>query len=176
LKSEAQWPTRDLSGVADFADPSFPEPLRQTIGTTVIHALEALGRTDDARRIRSLKTRGFHAALVEFLASGGSATLSPQDEKAFELMVANEVADNEPITLAQMAGALERARITTDTWRHPEGVFPLPAAAARIDGWMQNGPPVPLPKVQSLRTLFIGSATALAVVRDALLLNVPDSY
>ncbi len=176
LNTEAQWPTRDLNGVVAFADPSFPEPQRQTIGTTVIPALEALGRTDEAQRIRSLKTRGFHAALVGFLGSEGAAALSVQDRKAFELMVANEVADDDPITLVQMAGAIERAKITTDTWRHPEGVFPLTAAAARIDGWMQNGPPVPLPKVQSLRTLFIGSATSLAVVRDALLLNVPESY
>lgn len=176
LKTEPQWPTRDLSGVASFADPSFPEPQRQTVGTTVVHALEAVGQKDEAQRIRSLESRGFHAALVAFLASEGSATLSPQDRKAIELMVANEVADDEPTTLVQMAGALERASIVTDTWRRPETVYPLPAAAARIDGWMQNGPPVPLPPVPSLRTLFIGSATSLAVVRDALLLNVPDSH
>ena len=175
LRTEENWPVRDLIGVVAYADPSFPEAKRQTIGVTVANALEDLDRKAEAQRIRNLATQGWGKALAVFLASKEGAALSAQDRKALELLVGNEVSDGETINLIQIAGAIERARLSTETWRYPENVFPLKAAAARIDGWMANGPPVPMPPIKSLRTRIIGSVNSLDGVRDALLLNVPSS-
>ena len=166
---------RDLIGVVAYADPSFPEAKRQTIGVTVANALEDLGRKAEAQRIRNLATQGWGKTLAVFLASKEGAALSAQDRKALELLVGNEVSDGETINVIQIAEAIERARLSTEAWRYPESVFPLKAAAARIDGWMANGPPVPMPPIKSLRTRIIGSVNSLDGVRDALLLNVPSS-
>ncbi|MBK9989959.1 MAG: hypothetical protein IPP19_04260 [Verrucomicrobia bacterium] len=176
LQTEKDWPARDLIGVVAYADPSFPAANRQTIGVTVANALEALDRKAEAQRIRNLATLGWDKALAAFLAGKADDVVSIQDRKALELLVGNEISGGETITLIQIAGAIERAQLVTETWRYPESVFPLKAATARIDGWMQNGPPVPLPPIKSLRTRIVGSMNALGGVRDALLLNVPDSY
>jgi len=176
LETEENWPVRDLIGVVAYADPSFPEANRQMIGVTVANALEALDRKAEAQCIRNLATQGWEKALAAFLAGKESAALSAQDRKALELLVGNEISDGETINLIQIAGAIERARLSTETWRYPENVFPLKAAAERIDGWMANGPPVPMPPIKSLRTRIIGSVNSLGGVRDVLLLNVPNSY
>jgi len=142
----------------------------------VANALEALDRKAEANCIRNLATLGWEKVLAAFLAGKESAALSAQDRKALELLVGNEVSDGETIDLIQIAGAIERAQLSTETWRYPESVFPLNAAAARIDGWMANGPPVPMPPIKSLRTRIFGDVHSLGAVRDALLLNVPIKY
>ncbi|MBI1751272.1 MAG: hypothetical protein HY014_08135 [Acidobacteria bacterium] len=176
LNGNPHWPARTLEAVADYADPSFPETLRKSIGATVAEALEALGRKKEAQRLRDFKPGGFQTALATYLASGRGAALSAADRDLLRMLVVNEVEDDASLDLVRMAGAMERADLPPEAWRAVEPRFLLKAAARRIDGWMKDGPPVPMPPVQRLRTEFVATATALGPVRDALLLNVPDGY
>lgn len=174
LNGNPDWPARTLEAVADYADPSFSETLRKPIGATVAEALEALGRKKEARRLRDFKPGGFQTALGAYLAGGRGANLSAADRDLLQMLVVNEVEDGASLDLVRMAGAVEQVDLPPEAWRAAEPRFLLKAAARRIDGWMKDGPPVPMPPVQRLRTEFVATATALAPVRDALLLNVPD--